>query len=129
MGPPVPSGAALLLDIWWGAGRTRPAQAFSLFLAIWMLGWAFGGRFAVYTIPYVLGGSEIVAAKPDGLTCRTEVFALGLSRSYLAAEMRDLRFQPEVGAGKAAEHPGSPSIMAPRRSASGKTSEKPKLQS
>jgi hypothetical protein len=66
---------------------------FSLFLAIWMLGWAFGELFLlVYTILYVLGGRDIGAGNPDGLTCRTEIFALGLSRSDLAAEMRDLRF-------------------------------------
>jgi hypothetical protein len=53
-----------------------------------MLGWAFGELLAVYTILYVLGGRKIGAANPDGLTCRTEIFALGLSRSYLAAEMR-----------------------------------------
>jgi len=93
VGPPVPSGVALLLDILWGAGRTRPAQAFSLFLAIWMLGWAFGELLAVYTILYVLGGSRscgVDRLDPAAVQYSADVGASGIQDQILATAMTEI---------------------------------------
>jgi hypothetical protein len=73
---------------------------FNLFMVIWMIAWAFGEIMVTYSILYALGGREIVAANSESLTLKKEIFGLGLSKGYLVRDMRDLRFQPEVGAGR-----------------------------
>jgi hypothetical protein len=73
---------------------------FSAFIFVWMIGWVIGEASAGYMILYALGGRQIVLANSETLTCRTQIFGIGLTRSYLVREMRDLRFQPEAGTGK-----------------------------
>jgi hypothetical protein len=73
---------------------------FSLFTAFWMIGWVFAELWVSFGILYTLAGREIIAANADALTCKKEILGLGFSRSYLAPEIRNLRFQPEMGAGR-----------------------------
>ncbi len=105
--PPKRSWVLLFFAVWlcfWTfagiqAGRDL-LKHFSLFMVVWMIGWAFGELWASYAILYALGGREIIAANSEGLSRRKEIFGLGLAKTYLSNGMRDLRFQPEVGAGK-----------------------------
>jgi len=94
---------AAWIAVWTFAGisaGTSLRQHFSLFLVAWMLGWT-GGEIAVaYTILYAIGGREVILAKAETLTIRTEIFGLGWAKSYPVHELRDLRFQPESGAGR-----------------------------
>lgn len=39
-------------------------------------------------------------ANSETLRCKTQIFGLGLAKSYIVREMRNLRFQPATGAGK-----------------------------
>jgi len=66
----------------------------------WMMGWAFGEYFAGYTVLYALAGKQVIVASADGLTCRTEIFGLGSGKSYVAREIRNLRFQPAQATGR-----------------------------
>ena len=81
------------------AGRSL-INHLSLFLCVWMIGWAFGELSASYTLLYAVGGREVIVANPVTVTRRTKLFGLSWSKTYLVREMRDLRFQPEVGSGK-----------------------------
>jgi hypothetical protein len=73
---------------------------FDLFNFIWMFGWAFGVLWVSYALLYALAGREIVQASAETLTRRTQIFGLGPTKAYLVREIRDLRYQPEVGAGR-----------------------------
>jgi hypothetical protein len=73
---------------------------FELFSAFWMLGWALGELWASYAILYSLAGREIIVATPETLSQKTTIFGIGLTHAYLVREMRDLRYQAEVGAGR-----------------------------
>lgn len=73
---------------------------FNLFLCIWLVAWLFGELSAAYAILYAIGGREVVVANSETLTKRIEIFGLGLAKSYLVREIRNLRFQPAAGAGK-----------------------------
>jgi hypothetical protein len=81
------------------AGRSL-LRHFHLFLCFWLLGWAFGELRVSYAILYMLGGREVILANSETVIRRTEIFGLGLAKSYLVPEMRNLRFQPAAGAGK-----------------------------
>jgi hypothetical protein len=70
------------------------------FLFFWMLGWAFGESLVGYTVLYALAGKQVIVANPDALSCRTEIFGLGVSKSYLPREIKNLRFQPRLGTGR-----------------------------
>jgi len=100
--------ASLLFLIFWCCGWTAGGvfavrallHQFNAFIFVWLIGWAVGEASAGYMILYALGGRQIVLTNSETLTCRTQIFGMGLTRSYLVRDMRDLRFQPEQGAGK-----------------------------
>jgi hypothetical protein len=105
--PPKRDAGLLFLMFWccgWTAGGVFAIRAllhqFHAFIFVWLIGWAVGEASVGYRILYALGGRQIVLANSESLTCRTQIFGLGLTRSYLVREMRDLRFQPEAGTGK-----------------------------
>jgi hypothetical protein len=81
------------------AGRSL-LQHFNLFLCFWLTGWALGELAVSYAILYMLGGREVILANSESLSCKTEIFGLGLAKSYLVREMHDLRFQAASGVGK-----------------------------
>jgi hypothetical protein len=94
---------AVWLSFWTIAGISAAhnlQRHFSLFLCVWLVGWTFGELAVTYAILYAIGGREVVQANSDTLTVRTEIFRLGLAKSYRVHEMRNLRFQPEAGAAK-----------------------------
>jgi hypothetical protein len=73
---------------------------FELFSAFWMGGWLLGEVFVTIWLLRMLGGRDILVATNDRLEIRKEVFGIGTSKQYLRSDIRDLRFQPEVGAGR-----------------------------
>ena len=75
-------------------------QHFTFFMCLWLMGWVLGELWAAYAILYMVGGREIIQANAETLTCRTQLFGLGWSKTYLVREMRDLRFQPAMSAGR-----------------------------
>jgi hypothetical protein len=105
--PPKRSWVLLFFAIWltfWTyaglqTGRTLLSH-FDLFLVFWMIGWAFGELWAGYAILYGIGGREIILVNSETLTRTTKLFGLGWAKAYIVREMRDLRFQPEVGSGR-----------------------------
>jgi hypothetical protein len=116
------SGAVLFLLIWicfWTVGGATAIrslrQHFNFFLCSWLMGWALGELAVSYAILYMLAGREVILANSETLTCRTEIFGLGvgLARSYLVREMRNFRFQPAVGSARDARPAGLPSTMGP----------------
>ena len=82
-------------------GEARSLQRhFNLFLCFWLAGWTVGELAVTYAILYVIGGKEVILANSETLTCKRQIFGLGLAKSYVVREMRNLRFQPATGAGK-----------------------------
>ena len=73
---------------------------FELFSAFWMGGWALGELFALSYLLRSLGGRDVIWAAGEALEIRKDVFGVGVSKQYLCAEIRNLRFQPETGSGK-----------------------------
>lgn len=101
------SWVILFFAVWislWTIGGISAARSlqrhFSLFLCFWLAGWTFGEFAVMYAILYAIGGREVIFASSGTLTCRTEIFGVGLAKSYQVREMRNLRFQPEAGVGK-----------------------------
>jgi hypothetical protein len=61
------------------------------FLAFWLLGWTLGGAFCIAAVLWQLAGREILTVNPSWLIHRVEVFGFGLSRTYLASDVKNLR--------------------------------------
>jgi hypothetical protein len=61
------------------------------FLVFWLAAWTLGGVFAVGAVLWQVAGREVVTANSSTLTHRIEIFGLGLSRSYRASEIKNLR--------------------------------------
>jgi len=100
------SWVILFFAVWislWTIGGISAARSlqrhFSLFL-FWLAGWTFGEFAVMYAMLYAIGGREVIFASSGTLTCKTEIFGVGLAKSYQVREMRNLRFQPEAGVGK-----------------------------
>ena len=101
------SAIIVFLGVWltfWTIGGVSAARSlqrhFNLFLCFWLVGWTVGELAVTYAILYVIGGKEVIFANSETLTCKTQIFGLGLAKSYVVREMRNLRFQPATGAGK-----------------------------
>ncbi len=73
---------------------------FNLFLCFWLIGWAVGEVVVTYIVLYAIGGREVILVNSETVTIRTEIFRLGLAKSYRVPEMRNLRFQAAAGVGK-----------------------------
>lgn len=63
------------------------------FLGSWMLGWAFGDLMGLYFLLHLFGWREIIVVRADSLSRRSEIFGMGLTRTYPTSEIRNLRFQ------------------------------------
>lgn len=101
------SAIIVFLGVWltfWTIGGMSAARSlqrhFNLFLCFWLVGWMVGELAVTYAILYVIGGKEVIFANSETLRCKTQIFGLGLAKSYVVREMRNLRFQPATGAGK-----------------------------
>ena len=91
------------LGLWTLAGISigrQLIQKFNLFEAFWMCGWVMGEVMVSYALLRMLGGRDIVQVSNGVLELRKQAFGLGLSKQYSILEIRDLRFQPEMGGGK-----------------------------
>jgi hypothetical protein len=73
---------------------------FSFFICVWMIGWAVGELMVGYIVLYAIGGREVILVNSESLTSTTQIFGVGRSKSYRVGEMSNLRFQPEVIAGR-----------------------------
>jgi hypothetical protein len=100
-------GAGLFIAFWlagWTYGGVAILRKLiekpSLFEAVWICFWAVSLPFAVYTLLRMLAGTDVVLVDQHRFVIRREIFGVGLGKQYLASEMRDLRFQPEVGSGR-----------------------------
>ncbi len=98
---------ALFLLIWltlWTYGGVDTGHKlllhFEIFSFMWMCFWVVGECFAFYFMLRALGRSDVIEATATEFRLRMQVFGLGPTKIYLVREMRDLRFQPETGAGK-----------------------------
>jgi hypothetical protein len=84
------------------------------FLSLWLVGWTIGGTLAVGAVLWQLAGREILTIDSLSLLYRVEVFGIGRSRSFRAADVKNVRsteyafssfmsqrtlFPPIVGAG------------------------------
>jgi hypothetical protein len=93
----------LWLTFWTYAGIQvghKLLSHFDLFTAVWMIGWAFAEIWVSFGILYILAGCEIIVATSENLSRKTTIFGLGPTKSYVVREMRDLRYQPELGTGR-----------------------------
>lgn len=61
------------------------------FLLFWLVGWTIGGVCAFGTVLWQLAGREILTVNSSALIYRVEVFGIGISRSYGASDIRNLR--------------------------------------
>lgn len=95
-------GTLLFILAWlggWTIGETNVGgQLFgpdgktpSLFLVFWLVCWTIAGLFAFGTVLWQLAGREILTANSSALVHRVEVFGVGVSRSYGAAHIKNLR--------------------------------------
>lgn len=64
------------------------------FLAFWLLGWTFGGGFALYLFWWSLVGRERVLLTPSRLSIRRELFGFGRVHEYAREHIRDVRVSP-----------------------------------
>lgn len=69
--------------------KKDPAAA--AFLIVWLCGWTLGGAFAICIWLWLLRGREIVTLSPEALAVRHDVFGLGRTMQFDAAEIRELR--------------------------------------
>lgn len=75
-------------------------RRFDLFDFAWMAFWAFASGSAVIELLRSLFGGDIVIADAQSLSIQKQIMGLGWTKTYSVADMRDLRFQPEVSAGR-----------------------------
>jgi hypothetical protein len=73
---------------------------FEFFDFVWMCFWVVAECAACYFLLRMLGGSDVIEATVTEFALRKQTFGVGLENTYLVSEMRDLRFQPEVGGGR-----------------------------
>lgn len=73
---------------------------FDLFTLVWMCFWVFAECSAVYFMLRTLFGQDLVVATASEFRLSKQTLAIGYTKVYLVSEMRDLRFQPEIGSGK-----------------------------
>jgi len=84
------------------------------FLSLWLVGWTIGGIFAVGATLWQLVGREVLTIDSLSLLYRVDAFGIGRSRSFRAADVKNVRsteyafspfmnqrtlFPPIVGAG------------------------------
>lgn len=98
----------LFLLVWlgaWVAGETSAIDqllnakdgAPPAFLLFWLAGWTLGGIFAFTSLAWQLAGREILTANALALTHRVEIFGVGISRTYQASDIKDLRTTESSG--------------------------------
>jgi|HubBroStandDraft_5_1064220.scaffolds.fasta_scaffold10887_5 hypothetical protein len=91
------------LTLWTYGGfetGSKLAKHFEFFDFVWMGGWAFGEFFAIAWCLRTLAGRDEITVHGDALTIRKQIFGVGLTKIYSIAEVRDLRFQPEMSAAR-----------------------------
>ncbi len=64
------------------------------FTVVWLTVWTFAGAAASSLFALMLAGREIVTLAPDGLRRRVEAFGVGVTRTYVPAQVEDLRVMP-----------------------------------
>jgi len=72
----------------------------SLFEFFWILFWIFAEIVVVYSLLRMFFGRDAIIVGGGAFSIRKELVGFARTRTYLVSEMRDLRFQPELGAGK-----------------------------
>ncbi|HWX94212.1 MAG TPA: hypothetical protein VNY29_16415 [Terriglobales bacterium] len=65
-----------------------------------MAGWALGEIWVVIACLRMLGGRDVVSLQSNKVELRKEIFGVGASKQYLGQQIWNLRFQPEMGAGR-----------------------------
>jgi hypothetical protein len=61
----------------------------------WLMGWAAGGVFAVYALPWLAMAKEIVSLRSGSITIKRTILGVGPTREYDLAHIKNLRVSPE----------------------------------
>ena len=67
------------------------------FLIFWLCGWTFGGLFVVYSLLWMLAGSERITVSSGALTIRKQVFGFGREKAFELGEISELRVNRDRG--------------------------------
>lgn len=70
------------------------AKEGALFLTAWLALWTIGGAFALYAWLWTLAGREIILLQPDVLSIRRDLLGVGPTREYDLTQVRRLRVAP-----------------------------------
>ena len=87
----------LWLSMWLYAGVaaagpqvTREGEP-HFFRVIWLVFWAAGSLFALFTLLWMLAGREVARVEGPEISLRREIFGLGRSREFEVAAVRNVR--------------------------------------
>lgn len=64
------------------------------FLLFWLVGWTLGGIFAIYSVLWMLIGSEIITVDRGILEIKKSIKGIGRKRSYEIKSIRNLDINP-----------------------------------
>jgi hypothetical protein len=67
-----------------------------IFMLIWLLPWTLAGCLTIYALLWNLTGREVILLDDQTLEVRREVAGITRSRSFALADVRNLRFSPQV---------------------------------
>jgi hypothetical protein len=83
----------------WETGK-HLVQEFQFFEFAWMGMWAVGEIFGVYFLFRTATGEDLLLLSSDRLTLKKTIIGIGGDKNYRPSEVRNLRFQREVGGGR-----------------------------
>jgi hypothetical protein len=75
---------------------TGRAKEGTLFLVAWLVMWTIGGGFAIYTWVWALVGKEIIRLTPGMLAVRRDVLGFGRTKEYDLSYVKRLRVAQQV---------------------------------
>ena len=97
---------SIFLGVWlvgWAVGEVavlRQLQTVSgapaIFLTVWMIGWTIGGLLATGAWLWMIGGREHVELRSGQLVQRFVLFGLSRSRAYDIGHVKNVRVSPEI---------------------------------
>lgn len=85
------------LVIWYGIGFSffLPGRMAHPIELIWTLFWFTAGFFTLFDVVWQCAGKELLEASPYSLNIRRQIFGLGWTRAFVAADVHDLRVSPQ----------------------------------
>ncbi|HSS98354.1 MAG TPA: hypothetical protein VLK33_15050 [Terriglobales bacterium] len=83
----------------WDVGN-KLFHKFDLFDFFWIFGWLFGELIVIFWVLRMIAGGDVVEVGADSFGLTQQIFKLGRTKTYRISDMRELRFEPEMGAGR-----------------------------